>query len=179
MDRVKAELEKSAGKEIRYRGVRKRKHKYGAEIRNPWKKQCEWLGTYNTAEQAARAYDAAAISFRGVNAITNFPIPYNIASTAMSSTAEASRVVVGSSTIVSRVLAATPRPLVAAEGCHSKCDSSSVADDEDEDCVIISSSARKPLNIDLNFPPPPNFNDDEEIRATTLCLSLPAATPRQ
>ncbi|KAL8127554.1 hypothetical protein AgCh_014457 [Apium graveolens] len=56
-----------------YKGARPRKEKWVAEIRIPKTKKRVWLGTHDTAEAAAQAYDDASLLLYGLKGPCNFP----------------------------------------------------------------------------------------------------------
>ncbi|TMW90014.1 hypothetical protein EJD97_016299 [Solanum chilense] len=73
MEQQQQQLQPKLQKQRKFVGVRQRPSgKWVAEIKNTTQKIRMWLGTFDSAEEAARAYDEAACLLRGSNARTNF-----------------------------------------------------------------------------------------------------------
>ncbi|PNX89886.1 ethylene-responsive transcription factor erf118-like protein, partial [Trifolium pratense] len=57
---------------IKYKGVRIRKSgRWAAEIHNPIKGKREWLGTFDTAEEASKVYEAKKLEFEAITKVKN------------------------------------------------------------------------------------------------------------
>ncbi|GAB4824740.1 Dehydration-responsive element-binding protein [Ancistrocladus abbreviatus] len=108
-----------------YRGVRQRKEgKWVCEIREPFKKTRIWLGTYNSAELAARGHDVAALALRGNSAALNFPDSAWLAPRAKSASPRDIRLAVGQvPEVFWKLVEAAPSDIVeelTTAGCEEK-----------------------------------------------------------